>query len=1027
MKFKQLQLENFKAVKKAELSFEDVEKHGLFLISGPTGAGKSTLFDALAFALYGESLKGESGNDLFCQLNQGSGQALLVTLTFEHQGKEYDVRRRQTFKAKSHKAELYCEGNLIASKIGEVNEKIQEIFPLSCAEFSTLVILPQGKITDFLNETTTKKVTILSDIFDFTHVDAFIEQVLKEARQAEKRSNEEKSRFTIQKENLQELLACQEENFSSLCEKAAQKSVALAEDIQVLAQKYEDEEKSYQEKITQIERLRQQKETLEEYMDVAQALQTLQQKEAIITKKEERYKKNQRLAKVLPAYQRREKASSAQKTYQQQVKEQQEQWKVAWAQKEKIEQQKEELQAETASIQEAQRQRLNVEQQLVDLQKAEHLMAEYADLQKQIQKVKQQVEILTEQKRQNDIFCLDLEAQRLATNTVAQFAQEIATLEQQYQAFEAKMAAYEEEQLAYEQQVAEQASLLKQQKEIATQLSQMKETEQGLQLQLEQLREQKITAHINALIAELKEGEACPLCGSLNHPHCREKVAGPSLEEITQQQQALEAKLTANQKKTTSLEKEQGSGEERLRQLSSQVEAQQQALQNFRAEQVEQKAQAAKQAWQEKKAAYEQAQAEEKQRQQKLAQLQKEGQGLEKEQKEKEAAKKELEEASQQKKGSLAQLPQPEQKATLQKEQQRLVQQIECYEEKVAQVETAEKEIEASLAEAKLAKEKAQTALEAEQKVVAEAEKELVIQQVTVEEERYLEAHSGELEEVVLADLGKEIDDYKKEVLAKETQLEELSKRLPEEVEQRIALQKIDLEVQIQANEQQKEALTTLRDRLQKEKQEQQQLTSMQQQLQKEVDAVEKQAAQAVSYRKLYELLKNGGPTNISLKRYLLWNYLKQALILANNYLARLSEGRFILAIQNLMEAKNSNILDLFVYDLYQGPQNKQRPRPVKTLSGGEQFMAALALALGFSEMIRYGKGNLEIQTLFIDEGFGTLDTETLQKTLTIFEKLQQEGRVLGLISHREELGQFIPTQIQVQKDTKGYTKYQLK
>ncbi len=128
---------------------------------------------------------------------------------------------------------------------------------------------------------------------------------------------------------------------------------------------------------------------------------------------------------------------------------------------------------------------------------------------------------------------------------------------------------------------------------------------------------------------------------------------------------------------------------------------------------------------------------------------------------------------------------------------------------------------------------------------------------------------------------------------------------------------------------------------------------------------------------------------------------------LANARLGKLSD-RYIL------EKPRSDVDGLYVLDTYQGNQS----RAVSTLSGGETFTVSLALALALSDL---ASRNVRIESLFIDEGFGTLDAETLESAVSILERLQDESsKTVGVISHRQEMKERIPVQIQVEKGIDG-------
>ncbi|MFO7701479.1 MAG: SbcC/MukB-like Walker B domain-containing protein, partial [Psychroflexus maritimus] len=137
---------------------------------------------------------------------------------------------------------------------------------------------------------------------------------------------------------------------------------------------------------------------------------------------------------------------------------------------------------------------------------------------------------------------------------------------------------------------------------------------------------------------------------------------------------------------------------------------------------------------------------------------------------------------------------------------------------------------------------------------------------------------------------------------------------------------------------------------------------------------------------------------------------LMHLLAMANHRLTKLNDR------YQMDRPKNAEGEDLVVIDLHMGSER----RSVKTLSGGETFMLSLALALALSDL---ASQNVKIDSLFIDEGFGTLDPETLDQTLDTLERLQAESnKIIGIISHVEALKERIQTQIQLTKNGQGYS-----
>ena len=155
----------------------------------------------------------------------------------------------------------------------------------------------------------------------------------------------------------------------------------------------------------------------------------------------------------------------------------------------------------------------------------------------------------------------------------------------------------------------------------------------------------------------------------------------------------------------------------------------------------------------------------------------------------------------------------------------------------------------------------------------------------------------------------------------------------------------------------------------------------------------------------------------VDLVSYVLGAEFERILQSASLHLDRMSEGRYGMVFSN-HRAKGSRSgggLNLEITDTWTG-----EPREASSLSGGESFLASLSLALGLAEVVQANNGGIELDTLFIDEGFGTLDAETLDMVMGTIESLRDSGRTIGLISHVEEMKNRIPAQIVVEKGQNG-------
>lgn len=193
----------------------------------------------------------------------------------------------------------------------------------------------------------------------------------------------------------------------------------------------------------------------------------------------------------------------------------------------------------------------------------------------------------------------------------------------------------------------------------------------------------------------------------------------------------------------------------------------------------------------------------------------------------------------------------------------------------------------------------------------------------------------------------------------------------------------------------------------------------------KSADQLAELERQHQSVADVYQMLKGDNALKISFERYILVEFLEQILQAANLRLQELSGGQFLLQRSDRLETRGKQSgLGLDVYDAYTG-QN----RDVKSMSGGEKFNASLCLALGMTDVIQAYQGGVSIEMMFIDEGFGSLDEESLGKAIGALVDLQRAGRMIGVISHVQELKAAFPAILEVSKTKEGYsrTKFLLK
>ena len=167
---------------------------------------------------------------------------------------------------------------------------------------------------------------------------------------------------------------------------------------------------------------------------------------------------------------------------------------------------------------------------------------------------------------------------------------------------------------------------------------------------------------------------------------------------------------------------------------------------------------------------------------------------------------------------------------------------------------------------------------------------------------------------------------------------------------------------------------------------------------------------------KLAKIVNGDNDKKISFERYVLAAYFEDIIDAANLRIGKMTANRYELSRkEEVGDRRKGGGLDLEVFDNYTG-----KKRDVKTLSGGESFKASLAMALGLADVVQSYAGGIQLDTMFIDEGFGTLDPESLDNAIDCLIDLQNDGRVVGVISHVQELKDRIENRLEVSSTNKG-------
>jgi len=1001
MKIKTLELEAFGPyLDKQVLDFSSLNEAELFLVTGDTGAGKTTIFDAISFALYGVP----SGNTrLIAQFRNQKADANVETyvkLTFVVRGKEYIITRYPNYLREGYKTEtrhrVYLEGvaDYALEGVNEVALKVKEIIGVDANEFRQVAMIAQGQFTKLIQASSREREAILRELFS-THAYASFQERLKKAEREQKEVYQnEKMKMDTYLEALEDLN--DEEPLDYLNVKMTQlKHLLVAQkQAQDIYRKDQANLATDLENALALASLYAQLQDLEKKNEIllsnAKEMATLQEEIALLKK----------VANI----------SLEETTYKQasqQAKEVQHNYEMALRKKTDLARHRVEIENEAKIIKdlevELQQHQKVLEKIDEDLERVEQYekarnLAVMALKQKNVAQEKVDMSLLQKQELENILQRCEsdlkdlahLDAQKLElTHQSSQLDLEKQRLQRLEEA--QKKVAKLEENLQIEKARWEEAS--QKQREISD----------------EKLRMEKLyQAGLAGLLAqELKDNMPCPVCGSLHHPHKAADVSeGMTSEKLEEQQQRLTEIAQVVQasfgqlmglKQVCDLEKKNfeealdGQSFETIKahyqEAYSTFEEKKQALLDDYKQQAKlndylKEYQERYVKWQDKHTELE-------------ALLQSTHENLLRRNEQFELLHQSFNEAFE----GLDVLVRK--KTQLGKMIRDLSTQLESYQQKAQQYSLDVMKNQGELDALTLEHQKNQQRLSKTQDAFERALQSGDLS-MEVYQQLLLQLPSLEAKE-------KTYQDYRQQKALYQTQIEELSAK----IENR---QVPDIESMREAKKMVDEKLNEVSLALEKNKWQLDTLTKQQKDIQNALTSFKKAE---VEYQKIYglsRLVSGQNHLHITFESYILATYFEAILERANLRLTAMTYGRYALMRRGENQGGRAiQGLDLDVMDYESG-----KPRDIRTLSGGEAFKAALSLALGMADLISESVGGIELDTLFIDEGFGSLDDRSLETALDTLVELKQEHKVVGIISHVAALKERLTSKITVshQKNT---------
>lgn len=1026
-------------VKKTEIDFERFGDASLYLISGDTGSGKTTLFDALCFALYGQSSGGGRQASMLRSDFAGPDDKTFVELLFEERGAEYKIFRQPSYErskkrgegttTEAAKVELILPDGQVLTRQSQVDEKIGEILGMNVANFRQMVMIAQNDFRRMLEETGARQAEIFRKIFDTSLYRDFQDR-LKAG--VEDRVSESVKSCAAMRAQLDQLSdeAFSEESREVLCHtkemlEAGKNSLPTDEMLRPVLAELSGEEETVRGKLdelnTNLDKSREAEdklvakltadETLDarfDQLDQAQEAweQETEQRDARAKRKEQLSRAKIAREIIYPVKTRLDEAEDRVQSLRKESKDTKDQVRGANETVLRIDEEKIQVDALRKQIEDDQLRLTRLEEESEQLEKLQALEEKETGFRKRRSALQGRLDELKKR----------IESARLRQTQMETQIEKDSGIEKELLALTQEKAEREQERNA----LRELYGTLKRYIEFDTALRKDKESLLRQKPVADQagarhneMNAQFIAQQAADLAEGLEEGRPCPVCGATHHPkkavHQNRKIEKSELDAaavmMADERDKLAEIRTSYDKNKENRDQERQVLNDQLRQVR---ETQHLTLEGSSAEELQKQVGSAGTALkdrieeighQTKDLRKKQASAEKTKQALKELKTQIEGFDANKTEDEKALQDQDLEIAKvqtaiQNLRESL-QENDPEQAL---KELDETKKRLESSRKSVADFEEREKKADKNLA-----------ALQALEKSLDER---LIDQEKVRHQENanFLQALSDEGftgPEDYLENLRKrdEIQAEEKQIQIEEQAAQALSIRL-QELEAELSGQKRpDLEAS-------RKVLSDARAGRQAKEEERDRLKGILVVNEPIRLSFEKSladyAAQIAALNDWNTLMKAATKNGRTFEQYVQRIYFDQILLMANQRLTRMSSGRYAL----IQDPEKSFSLD--VSDRHTG-----KVRSVKTLSGGESFMASLSLALGVSDVVQSMNGGIRIDTIFIDEGFGSLDPDSLEQALAVLSELADDRQV-GIISHVASLKDRIAGKILVRREERG-------
>ena len=997
---------------KVDLDFTAFGTSSIYLISGPTGSGKTTIFDGISYALYNKASSSVRDTDMLKSQFSTDEDLCYVELIFEMGTEKYRVKRVPKQKGpgvrgnsinQAREVEFYKENELLGTGM-EADRAIEDLLGLSYEQFRQIVLLPQGEFRKLLLSSSREKEEIFRNIFGTEMIQSFQENLRIKARDLNKTYEEYGTRLDQSLANIE----IEDEALADAVERTNYKKI-----LEILEKRINKGNKELTETKQEIEKLNkiEQKndkwiQLLEEQVSLRAAKEELSERAEDIQYFQRALDLNAQAREVKQEQEKLEGLENEAVKLAEQLKDKQEaSIEVKKALEKLLESQKASKQAEQQldSIREA-IQELENEKKIFE--ERDQKVQKILTIEKELQKAAKQMKDL---EKNDGVYIEKIE---LLSANLEQLVNWREALEESRSALEEVKKTFDknlQKKTILEKLNALQETLTKQleeDKKISTKLHKS-------QKRYDEARQYYFGNLAGVLAAELNEAEPCPVCGSIHHPNLAQMNADAiTKEKLTKYEETKNKDHMAHTKLTAE-----------ITQTGQLMDEHKNLLENFEDEELN-----------DLKTVFEK----EKKLKIEITQFEEKIEELQNYINQEDQWRKDLDNTQRAKQANQLTLQQEKNNQRLALEKiKELNEEIQVLEETL--VHTSTKEIEAEVDEKRKFIQTIQMEAERIQKALNQKENEqtqivtsiaMLKEQSNQNTEKLTEQKSNFAKQLNQYGFDQDYTDYLLEKENSENYMEQIKTYESEVSYNTRQIAKIEKELTTYGKD--FSSIEDLKEELEKTKELKKVIElkreatirktstyeNSHQEIQKNYENSKEILKPLAIYKELSEIAN--GSTNrtnrVSFERYVLSIYFSEILYAANKRFEKMTNNRFeLVRREEKTKGGAADGLELNVFDRYSGFE-----RSVKTLSGGETFKASLALALGLSDIIQSQQGGVRVDTLFVDEGFGTLDADSLENAVETLMELQETGRLIGIISHVNELKDRIPARILVENQREG-------